>query len=85
MRVFGVATTASNNVWAVGDTTSPIQHWNGTSWKAVAAPVPNFTQLSGAAATSASNAWAVGYYPDSTSVNHEVILHWNGRNWSRAV
>jgi hypothetical protein len=36
----------------------------------------------GVAATSASNAWAVGQYQSGT-VLRTLIVHWNGKTWSR--
>jgi hypothetical protein len=40
--------------------------------------------LTGVAATSTSNAWAVGYAGSSTSLK-VLMLHWNGKTWSRTT
>jgi len=40
--------------------------------------------LTGVAAVSASNAWAVGYAGSSTSPK-VLMLHWNGKTWSRVT
>jgi hypothetical protein len=41
--------------------------------------------LLGVAATSASNAWAVGeLFPAVSGYTRPLLLHWNGRTWSRA-
>jgi hypothetical protein len=45
-------------------------------------PVTN-ALLYGVAATSADNAWAVGLVDDDTGQS-ALLLHWNGRTWSRA-
>src|SRR5947209_3661709 len=65
-----VTAISANSVWAVGEyandyTNQPLQtlteHWNGTSWSAIASPNPSTTGnniLNGAAAISASDVWA---------------------------
>jgi hypothetical protein len=95
----GVAVVSASDAWAVGwtgggpgDGTGPgdatlIEHWNGRAWTRVPSPAPApLSGLSGVAATSATNVWAVGW----TGVNGEnngtlrtLILHWNGRDWTR--
>ena len=93
-----VTATSPANAWAVGEYCvshcgpgevfgTLILHWNGTRWSAVNSPSPSSTGrnfLDGVAATSATNAWAVGTYPDTSNVQHVLILHWNGTTWSRA-
>ena len=53
----------------------------------VASPTPgtfdNF--LNGVTVTSAGNAWAVGDYSNSTTDSETLILHWNGRTWTRVA
>jgi len=96
-----VAVTSATDAWAVGSyRTGPdspsrnlIEHWNGTAWKVVASP--NFTSpanrpgpnsLRGVTAISPSDAWAVGTYPDTEAGTFQaLVLHWNGKTWSRAT
>jgi hypothetical protein len=96
--LLGVSATSATNAWAVGgycavgctgldqEYDALILHWNGTAWSKVAAPPsPNFMQspLWGVSAASSTSAWAVGFVsPPTTQVT--LILHWNGRAWSRA-
>lgn len=91
-RLYGVAATSSNDVWAVGasqDVASVpgrtlIEHWDGSAWSIVPSPSPGavVNELRAVAAVSASDAWAVGFcagwYRSST-----LILHWDGGSWSR--
>lgn len=90
-QLFGVAALSKNNAWAVGTYNDKsnaihalIEHWNGSSWSIVSGPTPNGSadQLYSVTVISASNAWAVGYYSDSHLVQHTLIEHWNGRQWS---
>jgi hypothetical protein len=88
----GVATLASNNVWAVGNASSQggaqtlIEHWNGKSWSVVRSSGPGLiNELRGITAISANNIWAVGadtnsFTPHATS--RSLIEHWNGKNWN---
>ena len=88
----GAAATSAGNAWTVGcaDTgcTRPlILRWNGTGWTPVPAPdLGAGYNLSSVAAASAGNAWAVGWtgrgYNDQTD-SRTVILHWDGRTWTR--
>jgi hypothetical protein len=84
----GVASVASNDVWAVGQTKrtgfkSPVTplalHWNGSAWSAVPTPSIGVTRasLSGVAALASNNVWAVG-----TTITGTLVEHWNGSAWS---
>ena len=50
-------------------------------------PSPNpgtaLNVLNAVRAVSASNIWAVGEFGNGTDSNHALILHWNGKKWSR--
>jgi hypothetical protein len=90
----GVTALSATNAWAVGDyytdggTHTLILHWNGRKWSKVASPNPSPTSdgLSGVSAVSAKDAWAVGsYLPASGHPSSTLILHWNGRKWSRVA
>jgi hypothetical protein len=64
-----------------------IEHWNGKKWATVASPSPGpSNQLTGVSAVSATDAWAVGNTtsgPVNTTPGPALILHWNGRKWSK--
>ena len=91
----GVSVTSADDAWAVGTYQSPstladvtlVLHWNGRKWARVPTPDPGSggNQLLGVAALSRTDAWAVGAsLSSSTSEYQTLILHWNGRKWSRA-
>ena len=90
-ELIGLATISPTKAWLDGtywngtNWQSLIEHWNGKAWRKVASPDPggasNRNILQGIAVTSRSSAWAVGYYDDSSSIRHTMILHWNGRTW----
>ena len=71
-----------------------IEHWNGRRWTIV--PSPNVRSargvindmLSGISASRPDDAWAVGLWGSRPRVSgstgdHSLVLHWNGRGWSR--
>ncbi len=97
----GFYAISSTNVWAVGalftETAvaahSPlVEHWDGTAWSIVAAPIPvsnghnDDTSLQGVSGTSASDVWAVGYHSDPlipTGGHVQTLFeHWDGVGWS---
>lgn len=89
--LFGVATDATTDGWAVGvyfplataSGQTLIEHWNGAAWAIV--PSPNvgneYNDLSSVTALSTNNVWAVGQ-SILGSVTSALIEHWNGTNWS---
>ena len=85
----GVASVASNDVWAVGQAeTTPgspqalIEHWNGAQWSVIPAPTAgNTSSLGSVTATSATSVWAAGAYQDSAGI-HALVEMWNGSAWS---
>jgi hypothetical protein len=92
-RLQGVAALSARDVWAVGygrigrnrcsDITSDplIVHWNGTSWRRVAAPTVCGGILSSIGGTSADNLWAVGWWNCCRHPYEPMIMHWNGKKW----
>ena len=64
-----------------------IDHWNGKTWSTVASPDSGTSdQLTGVSAVSATDAWAVGNTnsgPVNTVAGPALILHWNGKKWSK--
>jgi hypothetical protein len=85
----GISGSASDDVWAVGDTlqslspttiTTLTEHWDGTSWTIVPSPNPSSIQyLYGVAATSSGHAVAVGA---SDNVGNPAPFGWDGLSWS---
>jgi hypothetical protein len=91
--LYALAEAGPNDVWAggyYGNDASPSEslpfseHWNGTTWSVVAAPLPaggvNGLIWSISVNTS-SDVWAVGYYSDGTNT-FELIERWNGIQWN---
>jgi hypothetical protein len=94
--LIGVTATSVKNAWAVGFYLNSqfmeqtlIEHWDGTRWRIVPSPDPsgsaNSNSLWAVAATSASNAWAVGAYSGKGGIGQALIVHWNGRKWTRVI
>ncbi len=79
-----VAAVSSNDIWAVGQsTTYPytlIEHWNGVRWSI--GPAPHIPEphgnafLTGVTALSSADVWTVGASATST-----LAEHWNGVRW----
>ncbi len=92
----GVSAISSNDIWAVGFSTSGndtstiktlIEHWNGSQWSIVSSPNPGVgdNQLNDVIARSPDDVWAVGYSPRSRYPGQEaltLIEHWNGKQWN---
>jgi hypothetical protein len=82
----GVAGTAANDAWAVGETgpSSPkaitsnstlILHWDGSHWTRVPSPDPGISaELFAVASNSAGNIWAVGESSDGQT-DHTLAVH----------
>jgi hypothetical protein len=72
-----------------------IEHWDGRRWRIVPSPSARASDgvlydiLFGVTAVHAGDAWAVGTYESEAGGyggggDHALVLHWNGRHWSRA-
>jgi hypothetical protein len=85
-----IAGTGPTDLWAVGsdvieeDNTIQLlfEHWNGTTWTAVASPTPagSFQFASSITAVAADDVWVVG--SDKTDGSATLAAHWNGTTWS---
>jgi photosystem II stability/assembly factor-like uncharacterized protein len=62
------------DIWTVGPS-AQIQHFDGSTWSKVPAPIGTTESLSSVWAASPTNAWAVGDFG--------TMLHWDGSRWSR--
>lgn len=73
---------STTNAWAAGSfdplngdpTSSLVEHWDGSAWKATLLFPGVF---SGVAAASPTSVWAVGYRRHGRT----LIVHWNGAGW----
>lgn len=90
----GVAGVSPANLWAVGEyhtnagAGTLAVHWNGTKWSRFAAPSPGAdgqTYIYGMGAGSGTSAWAVGEYIDGSNADRTLMLHWNGKAWSKTT
>jgi len=89
--LFDVTAIAADDVWAVGDaeisigiTHTLVEHWNGSTWRAVRSPnrgeLPN--ALGAVAAIGPDDAWAVGSWFGPGDVYRTLVLRWDGTDWS---
>jgi len=78
---FGIAASASNDVWAVGRTGRKagqlIEHWDGLKWSVVSPPPAAYSVLYAVTVVSANDVWAVG-----ESASQTLTEHWDGTKWS---
>jgi hypothetical protein len=86
----GGSALSANNVWAVDG--SDIAHWNGSSWSrtSVSHLLPaeqalNGPLLTGIFAESANSVYAIGNGGLEDEGGPLVILHWNGKQWSKVA
>lgn len=88
-----IAILSPNNIWAVGHAFIPmvhtepalILHWNGKTWSQVTSPTPaNIMDatLSDITALAPDNIWAAGSYTDNNEVDHFLVEHWDGHQWT---
>src|SRR5581483_11053275 len=91
-QLSGVAAVSSNNVYAVGESATItqfgntvleplIEHFDGTRWSVVQAPLPPAGgALVSVTADSANDIWAVGHLGNGRGGN--LIEHFDGTSWS---
>jgi hypothetical protein len=86
-----VSADSPADAWAIGviATGAPLAlHWNGHVWSQVPLPSPGPDQflMNAVSGVSPTNAWAVGTdcAPDCDTTS-ALLLHWNGRAWSRVA
>ena len=88
-----VAAVASNDVWAVGQQTTPgdngtanlIEHWDGTAWSVITSPQPSgqYLYLDKVSAISANQVDASGLVCESGEGPCAAeVLRWDGTDWS---
>jgi type IV secretory pathway VirB2 component (pilin) len=86
----GGSALSASNIWAVDG--SDIAHWNGSTWSrtSVSHLLPakqalNGPLLTGIFAESAHNVYAIGNGGLEDEGGPLVILHWNGKQWSKVA
>jgi hypothetical protein len=87
------AARSASDVWVGGDTAAGlgIEHWNGHRWRATRLPDLGlgagnpFADILGIADIALDDVWADIGVLNSTGANPPgtILLHWNGRAWSR--
>ena len=80
--LLAASASASNDIWAVGQSTI---HFDGTKWTAFPAPMihgDNTSFLGGVADISPTEAWAVGTVNIGKAHPGQVIEQWNGQQWN---
>ena len=92
-----VSALSPTDIWGVGGVFTEadqvghtlIQHFDGTSWSAVAsADGPGGSpqsSLSGVSAVAADDAWAVGTYIRPNNLVRTLIERWDGASWTRVT
>ena len=92
-RLMAVAGTRADDVWAAGYTDSngqghsTVVHWIGHKWQRSAVPQTGErgSMLLGLTGVSPTDVWAVGNYTAlRDGLNHPLILHWDGNQWSQS-
>jgi hypothetical protein len=84
-----ISAVSAANIWAAGSIGDDalVLHWNGKAWSRVPVPLNSaefVSGISGLKVISSSNVWAVGSITsEATEVEVPLILHWNGKSWTR--
>jgi hypothetical protein len=86
----GGSALSANNIWAVDG--SDIAHWNGSAWSrtSVSHLLPprqelNGPMLTGIFAQSEDSVYAIGNGGLEDEGGPLIILHWNGKQWSKVA
>jgi hypothetical protein len=86
----GGSALGANDIWAVDG--ADVAHWNGSTWSrtSVAHLLPakqllNNPMLTGIFAVSRDNVYAIGNGDLQDEGGPMVLLHWNGRQWSKVA
>lgn len=84
-----ISAVSAANIWAAGSIGGDalVLHWNGKAWSHISVPLNSAEYTSGITsvkAISASDVWAVGSVTsEATELEVPLILHWNGKSWTR--
>ncbi len=90
--IVSVSSLSASDAWGIGyarDFSQPggyqtlAEHWDGTSWSAVAMPnstKANWNQLAAVTAVATDDVWAVG--SEGSGPYASLIEHWDGSSWT---
>jgi hypothetical protein len=94
----GVTAFRTDDVWAVGETSSPesttedeqtfIEHWDGASWTRVPSPNPGMgfgsaNVLSSVSGVASDDVWAAGWFLDAATRDIRILVeHFDGTAWT---
>jgi len=83
-----VLTESRSSAWGVGQdatTGTPLieQFRKGSGWTVASTGTTDAGRLESVAEATPGDAWAVGL--DSTSSNHNLLIHWDGTSWEPAA
>jgi len=90
----GVSASSAADAWTVGSLFTDAdqvghtltQHFDGTSWSAVASPdgpSASTSALTAVSSHAANDAWAVGLSIRTNNLVRTLVVHWDGVEWSR--
>jgi hypothetical protein len=91
--LLAVSARGPGDIWAVGEQTEPgtgglatglVEHWDGTSWRAVTGlPHLGNSELTAVYAASPADVWATVLAPrPDTDLGVDNFLHWDGSHWT---
>jgi hypothetical protein len=84
-----ISSVSATSIWAAGSIGGDalVLHWNGKAWIHVSVPVDSteyVSDITGVKAISSGDVWAVGSITsEATELEAPLILHWNGKSWTR--
>lgn len=97
--LFNASVVSGSNIWATGAVVLPpkfipeplLGHWNGRTWRAVrsitsALPAPSASTgvgLRNIKAFSSRDIWVSAFVSHRSGPVATIVVHWNGRRWSR--
>jgi hypothetical protein len=85
----GVSALSASDAWSAGNLTTGalVSHWNGTAWTQVPSNGPGTSAgvLNSVSARTHSDAWAAGYFSTGSGGTKNLVLHWNGTNWTEVT
>jgi len=87
-----ISGVAPNDIWAVGSLLTDsgqilnflFEHYDGVSWTAISQRIDDKFLLS-VSADASDDAWAVGFDGPENDNSRTLVMHWNGKKWSRSV
>ncbi|HEV2371978.1 MAG TPA: hypothetical protein VGS19_07410 [Streptosporangiaceae bacterium] len=93
-QLSSVTALSPSDVWAVGDLITSagvhktlVLHWNGTAWAVVPSPSPAGllgSNLIAVDALAPDDVWATGNVLERGGNDRTLVLHWNGKSWTRS-